>query len=509
MNNLQSSRKSLSRDTTVLLCGVTCLALLLRLVHLGGKSLWIDEMWSISIARMPMQSLFWVVKHQDPNMSLYYLLLHLWMRIGDSEVVVRGLSVLLAVATPLAVYALAEHFFGKWVGLVAATLLAVNAFHIQWSQEARGYSLVVLLVTLSSWLFVKCVESPGVRNWLLYGAVSVLAVYVHFFALLVLMAHWVSLLFLPRGLVPWKGLVATTATTGILTIPVGLLLYERTRDPFIPFDWIPKSSAHDLYDVFYTLSGNATFSDSQGGKLLLVAYFVVCFPVLVHLAKLLKSSRQSAEIWSVMLLVAWLCVPIGAVFAVSVVHPMYVSRYLLICLPSLVVLAAKGMCSLKQPWAQAVTLCAIVALAGARLPQYYRYRSSSQEWKTATQYLLTAGHPGDAVLFCVPPGRLLFEYYRDRYYPQLDKKVTIAYPEYADDDRGPQTILYLPTLSEDVLKSLGERRDRVWVVLYRDKWKREKDLSNHVQELLAGTHANVTVNKLGEVTLLLYTGNRP
>jgi mannosyltransferase len=68
-------------------------------------------------------------------MSLYYCLLHLWMKIGSSEFTIRMMSVLFGSATILVVYELGRRLFTRSIGLVAGVLLAVNVFHIQWSRS--------------------------------------------------------------------------------------------------------------------------------------------------------------------------------------------------------------------------------------------------------------------------------------------------------------------------------------------------------------------------------------
>jgi len=46
---------------------VTLAGLVLRLYCLGAKNLWLDEMWSVVVARMPLQSVLWTARTQDPN----------------------------------------------------------------------------------------------------------------------------------------------------------------------------------------------------------------------------------------------------------------------------------------------------------------------------------------------------------------------------------------------------------------------------------------------------------
>jgi len=147
----------------------------------------------------------WRLLYEDAaKMCLYYVLLHWWMNLGQSEFALRSLSVIFALATVPVTYAIGKCTVGKRVGIVSALLLTVNAFFLRYAQEARGYSFVLLLVTLSSYFFVKSVQRPSWKLWIAYIASSVLAGYAHIYACLVLIAHAISLAFLRRRDVPWR-----------------------------------------------------------------------------------------------------------------------------------------------------------------------------------------------------------------------------------------------------------------------------------------------------------------
>src|SRR6202011_1466619 len=105
-------------------------------------------------------------------------------------------SLFCGVALIPVIYLLGKELFKQSVGLLAAVLVALNLFQIQYSQEARAYSLVVLLVTNSSLLFVRFLKQQSTTYWIAYVVVSALAVYAHIFAVLVLGAQVASLIFL-------------------------------------------------------------------------------------------------------------------------------------------------------------------------------------------------------------------------------------------------------------------------------------------------------------------------
>ena len=490
----------------VVLTAIICLAYALRMVRLGASSVWIDEIWSISIARLPWRAFFWTVQNQDPNTSLYYAMLHFWIRLGNNEFAVRSMSVLLAAATVPAIYFLGSKLFGKSAGLIAGLLLAVNLFHLQWSQEARAYSLVVLLVTLATLLFVRGMERSALGTWLAYAVFGILAVYAHLFGALVLAAHWASLIFLKPRQVPWKGLIASSAAIGVFSLPLLYLIHLRSKLPFVPLGWLPKPTAHNVYDVFYSLAGNAEYPGSQGGKPIVVVYAILCLIAVLAAAKSWRSSGRSTETWKLGLLLCWLFLPIAIVFVVSLVQPFFMARYLLICAPAIVLLAARGIQVIPTRAMSLIALVITVCLAVVQLPHYYRHRVAFQEWRSVTSYVLANENPGDGIVFCVAPGKLLFDYYAGGYQHSTNGSMDFIYPTYGDEREDPQALNYLPPFDDVRLNSAAQKHQRTWLIIYHDHFPTTKKASGMLEATLASQYPKVEQKKIDGVTLFLYSG---
>src|SRR5271167_3456953 len=174
----------------------------LRFHDLAAKTFWFDEGVSVGIARLDWYNFGRILWRREANMSLYYLFLRGWLHFGQSEFFVRSLSVLFALMTIPVLYFLGRRLFNSRAGLIAAALLAANAYHVRYSQEARSYSLMVLLCTGSSLYFLKCLKLPSRRNRLVYMLLSTAAVYAHFYSGLLILAQWLSLLFLEQESIP-------------------------------------------------------------------------------------------------------------------------------------------------------------------------------------------------------------------------------------------------------------------------------------------------------------------
>ena len=151
----QHAGQSSRRLRIAIMSVIVGVAAVLRWLMIGRSSLWIDEGASVTLARMPWDRFLHVLWQYEANMTAYYLILRAWMHMGDSETIIRSLSALLGTAAVLAIYVLGRRVMSERVGVLAAALLAVNMQHLWYSQDARGYSLVVLMVIGSLLFFVE------------------------------------------------------------------------------------------------------------------------------------------------------------------------------------------------------------------------------------------------------------------------------------------------------------------------------------------------------------------
>jgi mannosyltransferase len=475
------------------------------MAHLGDKSLWIDEIWSLRIAQLPWHSFGWELQNQDPNSSLYYCLLHLWLNFGRSEASLRGLSVLFAVVTIPIVFVIGKRMMGTLEGLAAASLMVINLFHIQWSQESRGYSLLVLGVTLATLFFVRSIESPTLANWTGYCTLGVLSIYVHLFAGLVLAAHWASLIFLRPKDIPWRGWIGSNLAMVICAFPLLRLTYARSAAPFVPLDWLPRPTLHDVYDAFYQLAGNANYPESRGGKSLLCFYLILCILALVSMYESARLKGRSPELWSTGLLFCWLVVPVGVIFGVSLLQPIYVSRYLLVSVPAMVLLGANGLARIRPRWVTAAGIIFAILFVAVGLSRYYQSRARFQEWRDVTRLVIARAQPGDGMIFCVAPGRLLFDYYAEPWRVSGASIPNAVYPAPADFNNNPHALDYLPSWSDSELKRSVSGHPRMWLIVYHDFFGTTKRARDRFKGTLSGMYTKVDVERINGVSIDLYS----
>ena len=147
----------------------------LRVDGLDRKSLWGDEVLTIwRVSRATTSETLENLK-DSPFPPLYYLILRGWSKIaGLNDVTVRLPALGFGLVTLPITYLLWRPLLGRRASLWALSLMSLNSFHIWYSNDAKMYSLVWALATISSASFLRVILGPqGWSPWLIvYAAAS-------------------------------------------------------------------------------------------------------------------------------------------------------------------------------------------------------------------------------------------------------------------------------------------------------------------------------------------------
>jgi len=185
-----------------LVLSVLLVAVILRCWNLN-QSFWWDEIWStMPYATAP--SLWQTINSVGYyfNNHLFYSLLARFsiMLLGENEIAARLPAVIMGLAGIAAVFFIGKKLLGTGSGALGALLLAVSAFHIDHSSEARGYAGLALFSLLSSYYFLDGLRSNRFKTWLLFSVFTILGFYTHPFMLAVCLAQcFCTVLFFAAG----------------------------------------------------------------------------------------------------------------------------------------------------------------------------------------------------------------------------------------------------------------------------------------------------------------------
>jgi len=382
---------------------VGAFAFMLGMVRIGTKSVWFDEAVSADFADRSFPDLLPQITGGDPNMSLYYVLLNLWRRMfGDSEFALRSMSALAGAGAVVAVYVLGTRLFSRRTGTFAALLLAVSPFMIQYAQTARGYTLVAFLVTLSCHFFVCELARPSVGVRVAYVLVSVAAVYVHYFAALVLIAQLCALAM--HGRRPRMTSARISMAVAVIVLCVPAVIFARAGGTS-RIDWIPPLKLVSVPGVIVKMAGE---SDT------LTALF--CLAGVWAIWRIVSNWRLEGDRsgqWALRFVVLWVAVPFVIAFGVSLRRPLFLAQYLIVCLPALCLMSAAALSAIdpRKHGTWLVALCSVVSLV--RVGVLYR-AESNEDWRSAERYVSSQRRLGDEVAFFPEFSKKGFAYYAKR-----------------------------------------------------------------------------------------------
>jgi len=373
-----------------------------RFYQLGARNLWLDEAYSALFAHLPAGPFWKLMWSREGNMLLYYMLLRGWVLLGDSQILIRTPSVIFAVVSIPAIYLLGRALFGRMTGLIAATLLSVHMFHVFLSQQARSYTLLALLLLLSTHLFLRFTQAPDRKSYLVaYAAVSALAMYAHLFALLVIASQWLALGRARIQRIGWQRLASAGALFLVLALPMVAFVLLKNKGQL---DWVPPLSAHTLSDGMFAMTG-------YGNWPLLLLYVALAFMALAN------RRNSDYEAFRLRLVELWVVFPLGVMLVYSLHKPILHSRFLLISVPGIILLAAQGAVTIarRRPqltWISAALVLIMIGLA-IRSTWSYLHRPICPDWKPATQMVVERARPQDAICFA-GNGAEVFLYYLQR-----------------------------------------------------------------------------------------------
>ncbi|MBD2040800.1 glycosyltransferase family 39 protein [Microcoleus sp. FACHB-672] len=177
-----------------LLIAAIAIGIMLRLINLGTREFWYDEILSLmlstgqklayqspeetpvilskysSLLKLPAEitipealktliSLLRGLVGGEPHPPLFFLSQHFWLRlVGNSEIAMRSLNALLSIAAIGCTYGLGKTILGHRGGLLLAALLATNPFYLFHSLNVRMYAPLVLWISLSTWALLQRIK---------------------------------------------------------------------------------------------------------------------------------------------------------------------------------------------------------------------------------------------------------------------------------------------------------------------------------------------------------------
>jgi len=387
----------------------------LRLFQLGAAPLWLDEASTLTFAREPVTQIWNSLSSGEFNPPLFYWLERAMLAFGESEAVLRLIPAILGILTIPVFYFVGKEILDRNTGILAAALLAFSPFQIFYSQEARAYAPMLFFYALALFFFLRLLKSWGRRDALLFGALSALAFWTHFYAFvpvlaLFLFALGVKAREMARDIRSSIPLALSALAFVLLSLP---LIWYAVQLFFQRTGGAPAFGVQGLDTITMTLVQLSGFSE------ILAWVFLALF--IVGVAALYQKDRRTA-----LLLAFSLAFPLLLSVFLSYRMPM-VPRYLIYLLASFlpgVALALRPCCSLVR--SRNLVYAALILALLVNLPVLVPYYTTPQkdDWRGASRELAGLAGTGDLVI--VIPGYVtqpLDYYYRNGTHGTLESGI--------------------------------------------------------------------------------------
>src|SRR4051794_165471 len=226
------TRTPSGRTATILVVsGITLVALVLRVAAFRGSFMG-DELFTHEIATRPGLGgvLAGVRSDLEITPPLFFFVAWAFQKLGDPLVWLRVPSLLAGVATVPLIYVLGVRTVGRRAAIIGAALFALSPMATFYATEARAYSVMMLLVVLSTLALLRAMDTNDARWWVVLALLDAAAMYTHYTCVFVLVTQASWALFTRRDLV--RPLLVAPGAAVLLFLPwVPSLLDDQNAPP--------------------------------------------------------------------------------------------------------------------------------------------------------------------------------------------------------------------------------------------------------------------------------------
>jgi mannosyltransferase len=413
----------------ICLISLVIIGAVLRFYHLGFNSIWLDEALTYHFSQLSFNE-YWQIFQSatDFHPPLFYDIEKIGLLFGASEINLRIIPTIFGIATIPVFYLIGKKLLGRPIGLIMAGLITFSPFHIAYSQDARMYTLLLFFVSLALLFYFYSIESNSQKQWILFGIVSAISLWVHFYAFIFLMIlYFTGFVTYLWDRTEFKNIGYSFIFFFIISIPVlsiaPTILHARVTGTSPTWGVIGMDYISDLLITF--------FSNYPEGIVVLVLLFTLGMINIILMKKRLFFIITT--ILSLNILIA---------IILSFIIPM-VGRYLIILLPLIYIGIASTYFSFDLKDTRYVGIVIILLFLVMSIPQlgFYYTTATKDNWRDATSDLQFWLNHNYTIVVVPAYNQIPFEYYYNntsnnnvRYLSSLDA-LTKIHDNYSEVNR--------------------------------------------------------------------------
>jgi 4-amino-4-deoxy-L-arabinose transferase-like glycosyltransferase len=388
---VSSSRHPSSTVTsTKWLWPMLAVGLLLRLYRLDGQSLWADEGLQYFVASADSLPEVFDRLRRTMHPPLSFVINHLFLQLGTSDVLLRLPSVLFGVGSLPLCYMVARRITSPVIAGLATLVLAVSPMHVWHSQDARMYAQLLFFSLLSTLFLVQALEQEKWQWWGGYVLAVTAGMYSQVLMALGVLTQglWVLLAY-RRHL---RAYCTSGVAVGFLTLPLILpwlgFFVRRVHAAELEtaaevggrlgFSWMALPYTFFAYSAGYSLGPSVADLHEERS----VAFLLHSLPSIAAVG-LLFGTLLIIGVWAVykqcsrkalLLCLLGLGVPLGGLLVLSLLTRFtFNARYTIVALPYFYLLIGAALAFLwqRQPPVGVIAALAVMGLCTLSLRNYF------------------------------------------------------------------------------------------------------------------------------------------
>lgn len=408
---------------------IILLGVALRFHRISEMPLRADEAMTLFFAT-DLTTILHQVTTDDPHLPLYYFMLHGWLAAaGISELAERFPTLFAGVLAIPLTFVMGRTLFPRQprAALIGAFLAALNPYMIWDAQDAYIYTFLTALTLGSFILFLRALK-PDARlsTWISYIIVSLLALFFHYFAALILAAQgFLALVLVLRKRLPLRKLlhlIAAGFAIVALFTPWLILVWSVLAN--YRSDFLQRA---DLFEMAWRTLVVFTLGRADNRlmpSMIDPAIGITLASVFLALFVLGQVTREENAWDGRLVLASYLGVPLILIFGFSLArYPIFDERYVLFLAPAFLLVTALGLNALyelpKAKWMAFAAAAYVVAASAYSLFNYWYIPSfaKSPDWRGFVEKIVADSKPGDVLIQNYPDPAL--PYYLKEHVPRV------------------------------------------------------------------------------------------
>jgi uncharacterized membrane protein len=418
----------LTHQQVVALIAIVVIAAFLRFYQISSASLWMDEIWTMEMCagrgsvhdHLPQNiietahpnyteishaapwSHIWSHFDGYPHPPLFYLLLRLWMDLfGNSPLVARSLPAIFSLASVAVFFDLVRIIASPRHALFAAAIMACSIAQIDTAQDARNYSMALLLVLAAADALVRIEQlGPNRIRLIALAGFSFASLLTHYFAAPALLALFLYAAIRLRSRARIASLASLVLGAIVFLAVWGYWMQRQLHalPPGTP-SYLDAGEGPIVIPTLFRIVGlpaRFLLGDSLARKL--PAITIIFIAVLIYLLPIfrLRSHRQ----WLLWLLL--LATVIGCCVLIDLSKravTLDFLRYTILASPSAYAIVAALQSTRRKRLADVVLILTVGLLFVLACERSFRPVKPKEDWRQLAGDLDTASNPDDLLVF--------------------------------------------------------------------------------------------------------------